>query len=136
MRSAMRLTMPLLAMLACGACASSIRVTTPDAGCSTLVPAGWNEPIPPAAFPADVANVRDGQVYGVQSSGQLLIANARTSDVIGIVRACEAPRSGVPLRDRAALVHSAVAGLAGPVECPDPAPCVRPAKCQRQSPRS
>lgn len=90
MRSAMRLTMPLLAMLACGACASSIRVTTPGAGCSTLIPAGWNEPVPPAAFPADAANIRDWQVYGVQTTGQLVIANGRTGDVIGIVRSCEA----------------------------------------------
>ena len=89
MRSALRLTMPLLAMLACGACASSIRVTTPAAGCSTLIPAGWTEAGPPAVFPPDAANVRDWQVYGVQTTGQLVIANGRTSDVIGIVRACE-----------------------------------------------
>jgi hypothetical protein len=62
---------------------------TPGAGCSSLIPAGWTEPVPPAAFPADAASVRDWQVYGVETTGQLTIANGRTSDVIGIVKACE-----------------------------------------------
>lgn len=89
MRSALRLMTPLLAMLALSACAGSIRVTTPDAGCSSLIPAGWTEPVAPPAFPRDASSVRDWQVYGVETTGRLVIANGRTSDVIGIVTACE-----------------------------------------------
>ena len=89
MRSVPRLTMPLLAMLLCGGCAGSTLVVTPGAGCSSLIPAGWTEPVPPAAFPEDASSVRDWQVYGVETTGRLTIANGRTSDIIGIVKACE-----------------------------------------------
>lgn len=44
------------------------------------------------AFPQDAASVRDWQVFGVEQSGQLAKANGRTSDVLGVVRACEASR--------------------------------------------
>lgn len=90
MRSALRLTMLLLASLPLTACAGSTLVVTPGAGCSGLIPAGWTEPVPPPAFPADLTSARDWQVYGVETTGQLTIANGRTSDVISIVKACEA----------------------------------------------
>lgn len=90
MRSAMRLMMLLPVVLLCAACAGSIQVLTPAAGCSSLVPAGWTEPVPSAAFPANLADVRDWQVFGVEQTGQLAKANGRTSDVIEIVRSCEA----------------------------------------------
>lgn len=90
MQSAMRLTMLLLATTALGACASSTQIVTPAVGCSNLLPAGWADPVPSAAFPQDAASVRDWQVFGVEQSGQLAKANGRTADVIGIVRACEA----------------------------------------------
>lgn len=48
-----------------------------------------SRPAPPAAFPAVSVSARDWQVYGVQTRGQLVIANGRTSDVSGITRACE-----------------------------------------------
>ena len=96
MRSVMRLTMLLLATTALGACASSIQIATPGAGCSSLLPAGWGDPVPSAAFLQDAASVRDWQVFGVEQSGQSAKANGRTSDVIGVVRACEA-------RDAAAI---------------------------------
>lgn len=95
----MRLMMLLLATTALGACASSTRIVTPAVGCSMLVPAGWADPVPSAAFPQDAASVRDWQVFGVEQSGQLAKANGRTADGgrrtadvigIGIVRACEA----------------------------------------------
>src|SRR5690606_5324382 len=90
MQSVMRLTMLLLATTALGACASSTRIVTPAVGCSMLVPAGWADPVPSAAFPQDAASVRDWQVFGVEQSGQLAKANGRAADVMGVVRAGEA----------------------------------------------
>lgn len=78
------------------ACAGSIQIAPPGAGCSSLLPAGWGDPVPSAAFLQDAASVRDWQVFGVEQSGQSVKANGRTSDVIGVVRACEA-------RDAAAI---------------------------------
>ena len=78
-------------LLILGGCASGpVVIGSPSTPCSSLVPAGWADPVPSAAFPQDAASVRDWQVFGVEQSGQLAKANGRTADVIGIVRACEA----------------------------------------------
>lgn len=61
----------------------------PAAGCSSLIPAKWADPVPSAAFPQDSADERDWQVFGVEQTGQLAKANGRSSDVIAVVRACE-----------------------------------------------
>lgn len=89
MLSAKRLMTVLLLTLPSGACAGSIQIATPAAGCSSLVPAGWAEPVPSAAFPQDTASVRDWQVFGVDQTGQLAKANGRTADVLEVVTACE-----------------------------------------------
>lgn len=90
MKSALRLTTMLPLLLLSGACAGSIQTVTLGAGCSSLIPAGWAEPVPSAAFPQDGATIRDWQVFGVDQTGQLVRANGRTSDVIEVVRSCEA----------------------------------------------
>lgn len=89
MKSATPLTALLLTLPLAAACASSPVVLTPPAPCSSLIPAGWTEPVPSAALPPDDADEREWMVFGVQQTGQLVTANGRTSDVIGIVRACE-----------------------------------------------
>ena len=90
MRYATPLTALLLTLPLCGACAGSIQVAMPAAGCSSLIPAKWDDPVPSAAFPQDNAEERDWQVFGVEQTGQLAKANGRSSDVIAVVRACEA----------------------------------------------
>lgn len=89
MRYAKPLTVLLPTLLLAGACASSPVVLTPGAPCSSLIPAGWTEPVPSAPLPAQDADERGWLAFGVQQTGQLRTANGRTSDVIGIVRACE-----------------------------------------------
>lgn len=84
---------PLIALLLisplAGACAGSIRVQAPTVGCSSLIPAGWIEPVPSAALPTPDAVEADWQVFGIEQTGQLARANGRTSDVVEIVTACE-----------------------------------------------
>lgn len=90
MRSVMPLIGLLPTLLLCGACAGSTQVLTPGVGCSSLIPESWSAPIPSAAFPADAATEADWQVFGVEQTGQLGKANGRTSDVVEVVRGCEA----------------------------------------------
>lgn len=90
MQSVLRLTTTLLPLLLCGACAGSIQIATPAAGCSSIVPERWGDPVPSAAFPPDAATIRDWQVFGVEQTGQLARSNGRTADVIEVVRSCEA----------------------------------------------
>ena len=91
---------PLIALLLISplvaGCAGSIRVPAPTAGCSSLIPAGWTEPVPSAALPPADAVEADWQVFGIEQTGQLARANGRTSDVVEIVTRCEA-------RDAAAI---------------------------------
>lgn len=70
----------------------------PTEGCSTLIPASWAAPIPSAAAPAETADETDWQVFGIEQTGQLAKANGRTSDVVEIVKTCEA-------RDAASARH-------------------------------
>ena len=63
---------------------------TPTAGCSSLIPAGWTEPVPSAPLPPASAVEADWQVFGIEQTGQLARANGRTSDVVEIVTSCEA----------------------------------------------
>ena len=85
---------PLIALLLisplAGACAGSIQVLAPTAGCSSLIPARWTEPVPSAALPPAEAVEADWQVFGIEQTGQLARANGRTSDVVEIVTGCEA----------------------------------------------
>lgn len=78
----------LTAPLAAG-CAGSIQVLTPTAGCSSLIPTGWTEPVPSAALPPADAVESDWQVFGIEQTGQLARANGRTADVLEIVKGCE-----------------------------------------------
>lgn len=55
-----------------------------------MLPAGWAEAVPSAAFPQDTSDVRDWQVFGVEQTGQLAKSNGRTADVIEVVKSCEA----------------------------------------------
>lgn len=61
----------------------------PTVGCSSLIPAGWTEPVPSAALPPVDAAEADWQVFGIEQTGQLARANGRTSDVVEIVTSCE-----------------------------------------------
>lgn len=81
---ALLLTLPLV-----GACAGSTQVLAPTVGCSSLIPAGWTEPVPSAALPPVDAVEADWQVFGIEQTGQLARANGRTSDVVEIVTSCE-----------------------------------------------
>lgn len=93
---------PLIALLPisllAGGCAGSIQVLTPTAGCSSLIPAGWTEPVPSAALPPANAVEADWQVFGIEQTGQLARANGRTADVVEIVTGCEK-------RDAASVRH-------------------------------
>jgi len=84
---------PLIALLLilplAGGCAGSIQVLTPTAGCSSLIPTGFVEPVPSASLPGVNAVEADWQVFGIEQTGQLGRANGRTSDVVEIVTACE-----------------------------------------------
>lgn len=71
-------------------CAASTRVLAPNAGCSTLIPANWRDPVPSAVLSSDADETRRWQVFGVAQTGQLKLANGRASDVIQVVTACEA----------------------------------------------
>ena len=89
MKSALRLTAMLLSLPLLAACASSPITVTHSAPCSGLIPAGWIEPVPSAALPAEPSDERDWMAFGVAQTGQLRTANGRTSDVAQIVTACE-----------------------------------------------
>lgn len=78
-----------LTLLAAG-CASSPITVMHSAPCSALIPSGWTEPVSSAALPLEPSDERDWMAFGVAQTGALRMANGRTSDVIGIVRACEA----------------------------------------------
>lgn len=84
---------PLIALLLISplvaGCAGSIRVSAATAGCSSLIPAGWTDPVPSAALPPAEAVETDWQVFGIQQTGQLARANGRTADVVEIVTSCE-----------------------------------------------
>ena len=85
---------PLIALLLLsplvGGCAGSTQVLAPTVGCSSLIPAGWTDPVPSAALPPADALEADWQVFGIEQTGQLARANGRTSDVVQIVTSCEA----------------------------------------------
>lgn len=73
-----------------GGCASGpVIVSGPAPSCSSLIPAGWIEPVPSATLPAEPSDERDWMAFGVAQTGQLRTANGRTSDVVQIVTACE-----------------------------------------------
>lgn len=84
------LTVTLLTAPLVSGCAGSIQVHTPTAGCSSLLPAGWTDPVPSAALPPVDAVEADWQVFGIEQTGQLARANGRTADVVAVVKACEA----------------------------------------------
>lgn len=87
---------PLLAMLACGACASGPPIVTASAaGCSSLIPDEWRQGVAGADIP-EGNTVGDWIAFGDAQTGKLDIANDRTKSAIGIVARCEA-------RDAAAI---------------------------------
>ena len=85
----MRLIVLLLLTPLAAGCASLPITVTHSAPCSGLIPAGWTEPVPSAALPAEPSDERDWMAFGVAQTGQLRTANGRTSDVVQIVTACE-----------------------------------------------
>ena len=92
----MRLSIPLSAMLACGACVSGTPIVTASAaGCSSLIPDSWLAGIPGAPLP-EGNTVGDWIVFGDAQTARLDQANSRTKDAIEIQRRCEA-------RDAAAI---------------------------------
>lgn len=90
MKSATKLILlPGIALLASG-CAGSIQVLAPTAGCSSLIPKTWEANVPSASLPPETAVETDWQVFGIQQTGQLALANGQKRDAIEIVRTCEA----------------------------------------------
>jgi hypothetical protein len=89
-------SIPLLAMLACGACASGPPIVIPHAaGCSSLIPDEWRKGVAGADIPAG-DTVGDWIAFGDAQTGKLDIANDRTVSALSIVSRCEA-------RDAAAI---------------------------------
>lgn len=87
-RARTRLLLPLLAMLACAACAGGPPIVASASACSSLIPGSWREPVPGAPLPkGDV--VGDWIAFGDAQTGQLDKANGRTADTIGIIERCE-----------------------------------------------
>jgi hypothetical protein len=83
-------SIPLLAMLACGACASGPPIVTANsAGCSSLVPDEWKKGVAGAPLP-DGNTVGDWIAFGDAQTGKLDIANDRTVSAVGIIARCEA----------------------------------------------
>jgi hypothetical protein len=82
-------SIPLLAMLACAACAGGPPIVTASAAdCSSLVPEEWKQGVAGAELPVgDV--LADWIVFGDAQTGKLDQANGRTRDAIGIVERCE-----------------------------------------------
>lgn len=103
-------------MLLCAACAPSIQVQAPTVGCSELIPDSWAAPVPSAVLgPLEVgavvgaapgadaraaaaatalataeAEAERWQVFGIQQTGQLRIANDRDQAKSEIYTKCEA----------------------------------------------
>ena len=66
--------------------------------CAPLIPQSYRQPVPPAALPSPTIGAIAAALD--QQTGQLELANARTSDVIAITEACD---------KRAAEVQAALA---------------------------
>ena len=86
----MRPSIPLLAMLACAACAGGPPIVAASAAsCSSLVPDNWKQGVAGADLP--IGNVlADWIAFGDAQTGKLDQANGRTADAIAIVERCEA----------------------------------------------
>jgi hypothetical protein len=83
-------SIPLLAMLACAACAGGPPIVTASAaGCSSLVPDSWKQGVAGADCRGRHV-LGDWIVFGDAQTGKLDQANGRTKDAIGIVERCEA----------------------------------------------
>lgn len=93
------------------ACVTSPPIIADKAPCSTLVPEEWRAGVsgypapesvtlPPVSDPGAISAyewmAREWMKFGVGQTGQLVKANGRTADAIGIIERCEA-------RDRAAI---------------------------------
>lgn len=63
--------------------------TIQGAGCSSLIPEGWRQPVAGAPLPAG-NEVGDWISFGDQQTGKLDQANGRTIDAIYLVERCEA----------------------------------------------
>lgn len=64
-------------------------VTTSAAGCSSLIPAAWRQPVEAADPPQEAPTVGDLIIFGDEMQGRLDMANDRTISTIGIVERCE-----------------------------------------------
>ncbi len=96
----MLLSIPLCAMLALPACAGAPPIVTASAaGCAQLLPADWKGGVPPAELP-EGNSVGDWIAFGDVQTARLDMANARTSDAIGIVERCEARDAAAVKRAR------------------------------------
>ena len=91
-------SIPLFAMLLCGACVSAPPIVSTPSACSTLLPADWltgvaGAPLPDGDTVADWIAALDAQ------TGKLDVANDRYRAAVGIVGRCEE-------RDKAAVKAS------------------------------
>jgi hypothetical protein len=103
-------------MLLCAACAPSIQVQAPTVGCSELIPDSWSAPVPSAvlgslevgavvvatpgadaraaaaatALATAEAEAERWQVFGIQQTGQLRVANDRDQAKAEIYTKCAA----------------------------------------------
>jgi hypothetical protein len=76
--------------LAVGACVGGPPiVTTQAAGCASLIPPDWRQPVAGADLPAG-STVGEWIAFADAQTGKLDQANDRTVSAIGIVERCEA----------------------------------------------
>lgn len=97
-RALTRLSIPLLATLACAACVGAPPIAASQSACSSLLPPDWRQGVPGAPLP-DGNTVGDWEQFADAQTGQLDKANDHYSAAIGIVERCEA-------RDREAVRKS------------------------------
>ena len=81
----------LIALAVMGCAQSSVYVTKGD--CSRLVPDAWRDGVQSAAAPVeasdDLEKLKAWVNFGLAQTGNLVIANSRTTDALGIIERCE-----------------------------------------------
>lgn len=89
MRYAVKTTLLCAMLMLAAGCATSIQVRAPSEGCSSLVAGRWAEDVPSAVLGDTGDAALDWQVFGIEQTGQLKIANRDKSDALETIRRCE-----------------------------------------------
>lgn len=84
-QSAMRKVILIASSLLLVGCAGSTRVLGPTVGCSSLIPDAWRDETPTAVMEGE-----DWQVFAVEQTAALMIANTEREGILQVVGTCEA----------------------------------------------